>query len=668
VDRAVKVLIVVKIAPYGTWTSPIGAADVAALGGGAQWTGLVDGQAWWAESRPGEGGRLALCRVRDGRTEQVLGPPWNVRNRVHEYGGRPWTAISTPDGWRLVFTHWDDQRWYVTDTDGRATPTPISPTPARRHGLRYADPTAGPDGTELWCVRETITGDLPTDVRRDLVALPLSGAAAEDPTAVRVLAASHHFLTGPKVSPDGRRVAWLGWEHPAMPWDGTQLCVADIAADGTLGPHRVLAGGPTEAVCQVEWDGPDTLIALTDPQGWWNLHRVDPTGVTAPVNLAPVDAELGGPLWRIGSRWFAVLGGGRYAVLRHGRLSLLDAATITDLPAAAGADRLVWRAELAAGDGVLLGVAGAADREEAVVGLDLAAGTLTELTGQPEGMPAPAYLPTPVARTVDDPRGRPVPAYLYLPANPEYTGPDGERPPLLVLAHGGPTGSYAPTFTPGIAFFTSRGFAVVAVNYGGSTGYGRAFRERLREQWGVVDVADCAAVAQALADEGTVDGDRMAIRGGSAGGWTSAASLTSVSTYRCGTIMYPILDATAWTAEGGQTHDFESRYLESLIGALPEHAERYAQRSPARHADRLAGPVLMLQGLEDQICPPVQADEFIAGLAGRGIPHAYLTFEGEQHGFRRAETITAALEAELSFYGQVFGFTTPGVPTLELRE
>jgi dipeptidyl aminopeptidase/acylaminoacyl peptidase len=449
-----------------------------------------------------------------------------------------------------------------------------------------------------------------------------------------------------------------------MPWDGTQLCVADIAEDGTLGTHRVVAGGPAEAVCQVEWDGPDTLVALTDPGGWWNLFRIDPTGEQAPVNVAPVEADLGGPLWRIGARWFAVLGGGRYAVVRHGRLALADAATGTIVDMAV--DLPVW-GDLAAADGVIAGIAGSATRDHAVVSLDLADNTLTELTGQPDGMPDPAYLPQPVERTFSDPAGRSVPAYVYLPTNPDFAGPDGERPPLLVFVHGGPTGSFAPVFSPSIAYFTSRGFAVTGVNYGGSTGYGREFRERLRDQWGVVDVVDCAAVAEALAAEGTVDAARMAVRGGSAGGWTSAASLTSVHTYRCGTVMYPILDATGWTAEGGQTHDFESRYLEGLIGSLPEHADRYAERSPARHADALAGPVLMLQGLDDQICPPVQADEFIAGLAGTGIPHAYLTFEGEQHGFRRAESIQTALEAELSFYGQVFGFTTPGVPVLALR-
>ena len=233
--------------------------------------------------------------------------------------------------------------------------------------------------------------------------------------------------------------------------------------------------------------------------------------------------------------------------------------------------------------------------------------------------------------------------------------------------HGGPTGRSAPVLDAELAYLTSRGIGVVAGNYGGSTGYGRAFRERLREQWGVVDVNDCAAVAQALADEGTADGDRLAIRGGSAGGWTSAASMTSVSTYACGTIMFPILDLTAWTDHGGETHDFESRYVDGLVGPWPAAADRYAERSPSHRVDRLAGPVLLLQGLEDEICPPDQADRFASALDGTGIPHAYLTFEGEQHGFRKAETIVAALEAELSFYGQVFGFTPEGIAVLELR-
>ncbi|MFC6089777.1 prolyl oligopeptidase family serine peptidase [Saccharothrix lopnurensis] len=649
----------VEIAPCGTWSSPVDAALAAAAGGGVDWVDLHRGRPWWTEGRPAEGGRVAL--VRDG--EDLLPPPWNVRNRVHEYGGRPWVVLDTPGGPRVAFTHWDDQRIYLFDPDDPRPdprPEPLSPEPDRPHGLRYADLTAGPGGREVWRVRETVTGPARTDIRRELVALPLDGS----PT--RVLAASHHFMTGPRLSPDGRRYAWIGWDHPRMPWDGTELCVAEVAPDTTPGTdpprHRVLAGGPAEAVCQVEWDGSDLLV-LTDPDGWWNLHRVDLHGHA--VNLAPVRRELGGPLWRLGNRWFATIGGGRHAVLAAGRLAVLDerGRTVTDVDV----DLPVWHGQLAVHDGVVVGSAAGPHTGTAVVSLDLSTGELTTHTGghdRPAGLDA--YLPTPRTRVFTGPHGE-VPAHVYPPHNPDFTHPGDERPPYLVHVHGGPTGRHLPVLDLDIAYFTSRGIGVVAVDYGGSTGHGRAFRERLREQWGVVDVDDCAAVARALADEGTADSRRLAIRGGSAGGFTSAASLTSVDTYRCGMVAFPILDLAGWTGDGGETHDFESRYVTGLVGPWPQTADRYTERSPAHRVDRLAGPVLLLQGLEDEICPPDQADRFAAALDGTGVPHAYLTFEGEQHGFRKATTIIAALEAELSFYGQVFGFTPPGVPVLDLR-
>ncbi|WP_199443435.1 prolyl oligopeptidase family serine peptidase [Umezawaea beigongshangensis] len=648
----------VKIAPYGTWTSPISSADAAAAGGGPQWVDLHDGQVWWAESRPAEGGRVALVRTRaDGTHQEVLPAPWNARNRVHEYGGRPWAVISTPGGDRVAFTHWDDQRVYLLDPEDPGTePRPISPAPERHHGVRYADLVPGRDG-EVWCVRERIIGDARTDVRRDLVALSVDGGEP------RVLASSHHFTTGPRPSPDGRHVAWIGWDHPRMPWDGTELCVAELDDDGVAGPHRVLAGGPAEAVCQVEWESAHDLLALSDPDGWWNLFRVGLDGSVA--NLAPCEEELGGPMWRLGNRWFAPLGSGRHAVLRSGRLAVLDerSATVTDVDV----DLPVWQSNLAAHDGVVVSGAAGPTTEAVVVRLDLSTGELTELTGTPDALPDPAHLPVPQERVFTGPQGQDVPAYVYPPTNPGFRAPEGELPPYVVHVHGGPTGRALPVLDVDIAFFTSRGIGVVAVNYGGSTGYGREFRERLREQWGVVDVRDCAAVAEALAAEGTADGARLGIRGGSAGGWTSAASMTSVGTYRGAMIAFPILDLVGWTAQGGETHDFESQYVTGLVGSYPEHAARYAERSPIDKADRLAGPVLLLQGLEDEICPPEQADRFAASLDGTGVPHAYLAFEGEQHGFRRAETIRAALEAELSFYGQVFGFEPVGVPRLELR-
>ncbi|HEU5474688.1 MAG TPA: prolyl oligopeptidase family serine peptidase [Actinophytocola sp.] len=649
----------VEIAPYGTWTSPVSAERAAGAQRTPGWVGLHAGAVWWTESRPEEGGRVALLRAAPGEPPaEVLAAPWNVRNRVHEYGGRPFTGV---DG-GIAFTNWADQRVYLSGPDG-GDPVPLSPEPERPQGIRYADLTAGPGGEHVWAVRETVTGDAPTDVRRDLVALPVTGAAAGDPAAVRVLTATHHFMTGPKVSPDGRLAAWIGWDHPRMPWDGTELCVAEIQPDGSFGLHRVLTGGPSESVCQVEWDGPDAVLALTDPDGWWNLYRITLDGRR--TNLAPGKEELGGPLWMLGMRWFAPLGAGRHAVLRSGRLAVLDerSATVTDVES----DVPVWMPSLATADGVVVSTAGGPTRGTAVVRLNLSSGELTPLTEPPPNLPDQSYLPVPTERWFTDHNGHSIPALVYPPRNPEFAAPDGEAPPFLVHVHGGPTSKFIPLLSLEIAYFTSRGLGVVAVNYGGSTGYGREFRELLNEQWGVVDVGDCATVATALAKEGIADEDRLVVRGGSAGGWTAAASITSVDTYRCATAMFPIIDLAAWTSAGGETHDFESRYVEGLVGTLPEHTARYIERSPINHVDRVAGPVLVLQGLEDPVCPPEQAKRFAASLDGTGIPHACLLFEGEQHGFRRAESIVVALHAELSFYGQVFGFEPPGIPAVELR-
>jgi dipeptidyl aminopeptidase/acylaminoacyl peptidase len=639
---------VVKIAEFGAWESPLSADLVAESDGKPTWVDVHAGRVWWAETRPTEDGRVALLQEGPDGPVEVLPAPWNVRNRVHEYGGRPWTVL---EGDLLVFTHWADQRLYLLEVGGAGEPRPISPEPDKHHGVRYADLSPGPDGASVLCVRETSVGDGPTDVRRDLVAVPLDGSGP------RVLAASHRFMSGPRCSPDGVRLAWLGWDHPQMPWDGAELCVAPLADPGS---HTLLAGGPRESVCQVEWESSDSLLALTDPDGWWNLFRVGLDGSSR--NLAPCAEELGGPLWVLGARWFTPLGGGRYAVLRSGRLAVLDehAGTVTDVDT----DRSVWTPDLAARDGAVVSAAGGPVDDLAVVALDPATATVSTLSVPQTTPPDPAYLPVPEERLFTGPGGRTIPALVYQPRNPDFTGPEGDRPPYLVYVHGGPTGKVRDTMDLYAAYFTSRGFGYVAVNYGGSSGYGREFRESLNGGWGVVDVSDCATVAAELVDKGSARRGRLAIRGGSAGGWTSAVSMTTVDVYRCATIMFPILDMLAWV---GETHDFESRYLDSLVGSLPEHTDRYVERSPMNRLDKLAGPVLLLQGLEDEVCPPDQADRFVASLDGSGIPHAYLTFSGEQHGFRRADTNRIALEAELSFYGQVFGFDPPGVPTLELR-
>ncbi|WP_026421123.1 prolyl oligopeptidase family serine peptidase [Actinokineospora inagensis] len=642
----------VKIAPYGTWVSPLAAADVARGGGRPGWLRRIGSRTWWLRGLPHENGRVALFR-HDGpdstngpdgsAARQVLAAPWNVRNRVHEYGGAPYLVL----GARVVFTNWDDQRVYVTDHDG-VDPVPISPEPPTPQGWRYSDLVAGPDGTEVWCVREDAVD------HRELVALPLDGGEP------RVLGRSHHFMSSPRPSPDGRHAAWIGWEHPNMPWDGTQLCVAAISADGTLGPHRVVAGGPREAVCQVEWESSDALLVLTDPQGWWNLHRIGLDGTV--VNLAPGEHELGGPLWQLGYRWFVPLGQGRFAVQRTERLAIVDerSGTVTDVDT----DLSVWVHLDAGADGVVVASAAGPKDNWAPVSLDLSTGELTRLA-EVERPPAAEYLPEPEARVFDSPDGYRVPALFYPPTNPDFAGPAGELPPLLVYPHSGPTANCTAELDLDIAYFTSRGFAVVTVDYAGSTGHGRAFRELLNGQWGVADVRDCATVATALVKEGLADAARVAIRGGSAGGWTAAAAMTSVDTFRCATISFPILDLTPWADGGVESHDFESRYMEGLVGPLPESRDRYLELSPINHVDRIAGPVLLLQGLEDRVCPPAQAGRFVAALDGTGVPHAYLTFAGEQHGFRKAETIIAAHEAELSFYGQVFGFATD-VPPVEL--
>lgn len=626
----------VQTAPYGAWVSPITPADVARAQSTPSWVTLRDGRVWWTRSRPDQGGRQELVCA----GEPVLGQRWDVRNRVHEYGGRPFALL----GDRVVFTEWSDQRLYACVPGGE--PVALSAAPEREHGVRYSDLTAA--GQEVWCVRETVTGDGPTDVARDLVAVTLDGD-------LRVLGAPHRFMSAPQPSPSGRHAAWLGWSHPDMPWDAAQLCVASVTADG-LGPTRVLAGGDGVSVCQVVWEAEDSLLALLDPHGWWNLHRIGVDGTA--TALAPGDHELGGPLWQLGQRWFAPLGRGRHAVLRAGALAVLDerSGTVTDVDT----DFPVVGSDLHAEDG-LLASRGAGPRTPwTVFTLDLSTGEHTALDAPT--VPDPRYLPEPTRRVVAG-EGHDVPVLLYPPTNPDTAGPDGQRPPWLLLPHSGPTTAHSAHLNLDIAFFTSRGFGVAAVDYAGSTGRGRAFRELLTGRWGEVDVADTLAAARDLLDRGEADPALLAVRGGSAGGFTAAAAMTDSAVFACATLLCPLLDLAPWADGRIETHDFESRYVERLVGSLPEHADRYRERSPAGKANRVRGPVLVLAGAQDPVCPPEQVARFVDALT---VPHACLSFDGERHGFRRAETIIAAYEAELSFYGQVFGFTPPATATLEL--
>ncbi|SOE08064.1 prolyl oligopeptidase family serine peptidase [Streptomyces sp. Ag109_G2-15] len=644
---------------YGSWPSPIDAALAAAHDGHPEWVGFVGDEVWWTEPRPAEGGRRALVRRgTDGAEESVLPAPWNVRSRVIEYGGRPWDGVMREDGPLVVFTHFADQRLYRYEPGGEPRPlTPVSPVGG---GLRWAEPQVDLARGEVWCVLEEFTGDGPDDVRRVLAAVPLDGSAADDRAAVRELNdGRHRFVTGPRLSPDGRRAAWLAWDHPRMPWDGTELLVGEVGDDGTLHTVHTVAGGPDEAVAQVEWSADGRLLYASDRSGWWNLYRDE-------TPLCPREEEFAGPLWKLGLRWFAPLDNGLIAVV-HGRgatvLGILDPESGEVVDAAGPWSE--FAPGLAAHGGRVVAVGAGPRTGYEVVELDTSSGRARVIGARHRDPVDPAYYPEPQIRTFTGPGGREVHAHVYPPHHPGRTALDGELPPYVIWAHGGPTSRVPLVLDLEIAYFTSRGIGVAEVNYGGSTGYGRAYRERLRERWGVVDVEDCAAVARALAEEGAADPGRLAIRGGSAGGWTTAASLTTTDVYACGTIVYPVLDLATWGP--GETHDFESRYLESLIGPLTEVPARYAERSPTAHADRLTVPFLLLQGLDDVICPPAQCERFLAGIAGRGVPHAYLTFAGEGHGFRRAETMVRALEAELSLYAQVFELDVPGVPELELR-
>ncbi|WP_187368159.1 prolyl oligopeptidase family serine peptidase [Nonomuraea terrae] len=610
--------------------------DVARTDGGPQWVEAVETPAgvevWWDEPRPHEGGRRCVVRrLPDGSRVDALPAGWNARNRLIEYGGRSWRPL--PDG-GLVFTNWADQRLYRLGPGG--APEPLTPQGPARYGDLYLPPGRG----EVWAVREI-------DDVRDLVAVPLDGGP------VRAITKAHHFLMNPRISPDGRNVAWIGWDHPNMPWDGTELCVAPLSAEGTAGAYEVVAGGPQESVVQAEWRDERSLYAVTDPTGWWNVHLVPLDGSPA-RNLTPMAAEFGAAAWKPGLTSFAVAADGRLAVVYgtpdHRRLGVLDPGT-GDLREVGG-DATFWASTVSVAGGRVAAVKGTPYTPLEVTLVDLGDGAHEAVSAR-KPLPERALLPTPEAVTIEG-----VHAHLYPPLDARGPGP------YVIFVHGGPTGNLPIVLDLEIAYFTSRGIGVAVVNYGGSTGYGRAYRERLRHQWGVVDVQDCAKVARGLVERGLADAAKIAIRGGSAGGWTTVAALVHSDVFAGGVAHYAITDPESWAAE---THDFESRYLDGLVGPLPETRERYTERSPLLNASRASGPCLMLHGLEDAIVDVGQAERFVGELDKHGRPWALLTFPGEQHGWRREETIVATLEAELAFYGLIFDLETPEVPPLTLK-
>lgn len=621
--------------PYGSWPSPFSAERIAA---GARPLGAtaIDGvDIYWLEGRATEGGRLALMRARPGAAPEMLTPePFNLRSRVHEYGGGAF-AVAAGD---VVFSNFVDQRVYRQRGAGAAVA--ITPDSPRRH----ADFQFDRQRDRVIAVQEdhATAGQEP---RNTLVALALDGG--QGPVELH---SGFDFYSSPRLSPDGQSLAWLCWNHPDMPWDGTQLWVAAIDPQGLLRQPHCVAGGSGEALCQPRWRADGTLYVVSDHSGWWNLYKVGAGGLQA---LCPMQAECGEPMWQFGqSRWdFSGSHSAVVAPLVNGQSALLQ----VDLRD--GSTRPLTLPftsidELRATDGFVVCRAGSPTQPQQLLRVNLQSGCFDVLARSFDEMPAPGCVSQPQTLIYRS-AGRDAHAHFYPPMNVEFQAPGATLPPLLLVSHGGPTALSESILKLSVQYWTSRGFAVLDVNYGGSSGYGRAYRRLLDGQWGIVDVEDCVAGARFVASQGWVDPQRMAIRGGSASGFTTLCALIFHDVFKAGASFYGVADLAALDAD---THKFESRYTQRLICAPQDRARVYAERSPIAHVQRLNRPMIFLQGLDDRVVPPAQSRTMVQALRQRGVPVAYVEFEGEGHGFRKPQTQRRALEAELAFYAFVFGF------------
>ncbi|MFO7662043.1 MAG: prolyl oligopeptidase family serine peptidase [Chloroflexota bacterium] len=635
------------IAPYGTWQSPI-TADLILAGSVGLGQIALDGVAvYWTEHRPQEKGRSVVVRWTEaGGREDVTPAPYNARTRAHEYGGGEFAVY---DG-IVYFSHFVDNRLY-RQIPG-AMPEAITP----EDDLYYADFILDRTRKRLIGVRED---HRPADreVINTLVAIPLGGLMPGEQTK---LVEGNDFYASPRLSPDGRWLAWLTWNHPNMPWDGTELWVAEVTLGGRLTNHRLVAGGTRESIFQPEWSPPDAsgnsrLHFISDRTGWWNLYRLRDGQVEA---LFPMAAEFGMPQWVFGLSTYDFESPTRIvcAYTQNGRpvMARLDTATgilsTLDLPY-----QLLFPSygQLAVADGYLVYSGASPTLAPAIIRVDLETLEWSVLRRSTELEIDSGYLS--VAQAIEFPTtdGLTAYGYYYSPHNRDFMAPEGERPPLIVTSHGGPTSGTNDFLSLSRQYWTSRGFAILDVNYGGSTGFGRPYRERLYGSWGIVDVDDCANGARYLVEQGLADGERLIIRGGSAGGYTTLCAVTFHNVFKAAASHYGVSDAEALAKD---THKFESRYLDQLIGPYPARRDVYVERSPIHVAHQCSSALILFQGLDDKVVSPNQSEAMFLAARAKELPVAYVTFEGEGHGFRQAQNIKRAIEAELYFYSRVFDF------------
>ncbi len=627
-----------KVAPYGTWRSPITSDLIVGGSVGLSQPQIDGGSVYWIEMRPTEGGRNVIVR-RDPNLviSDVTPPGFNARTRVHEYGGGDYAVR---DG-AVYFSNFADQRLYVVREGAAAAAiTPVG-------DVRYAEPVIDTPRGRLICVREDHTTES-TEAVNALATLKLEGN--DDYGTVLVEGAD--FYSSPRLSPDGTRIAWLTWNHPNMPWDRSELWVGTFGDDGLLATSQRVAGGADESIFQPEWSPDGVLYFVSDRSGWWNLYRLNEAGSAEPV--CEMHAEFAMPQWVFGMSSYAFESAETIVCtyIENGlsKLGLIDTGTKKYEPIDCPYTDIRY---LRAAPGFAVIRAASPTTPSAIVRLDLETMTFEVLRRSNNLELDDGDISTP--RVVEFPTegGLTAFGFFYAPKNRNFRAPDDERAPLLVVSHGGPTSAATSALSLIIQYWSSRGIAVLDVNYGGSTGFGRAYRERLNGKWGIVDVDDCINGARFLVEKGKVDGDRLMITGGSAGGYTTLCALTFRDVFHAGASHYGISDAEALEKD---THKFESKYSNGLIGPYPERRDIYYERSPINFTERLSCPVIFFQGLEDKVVPPNQAEMMVEALRKKGIPVAYLPFEGEQHGFRQAKNIKRALDGELYFYSRVFGF------------